>query len=103
MLMKDAFDAGQKPALSYTLSVSRLGGAVQRDGIKKVGNEIRVKVARYLDMRETFAMSNPDDLSPQIRNSLLEGKKILEDLVQESFTPRSEEETVRVFSEYLKK
>ncbi len=101
VLSKDSFDAGQKPALSYTLSVSRLGGAVQRDGIKAVGNVIRTKVARYLDQRETFAMSNPDDLTPEIRKSLSEGKSILDDLVQEANAPRSEELTIKIFSKYV--
>ncbi len=101
VLSKDSFDAGQKPALSYTLSVSRLGGAVQRDGIKAVGNVIRTKVARYLDQKETFAMSNPEDLTPEIRKSLAEGKSILEDLVQEANAPRSEDLTIKIFKKYI--
>lgn len=101
VLSKESFDAGQKPAISYTLSVSRLGGNVQRNGIKAVGNVLRTKVARYLDLKETFAMSNPEDLTPQIRKTLEEGASILEDLRQESFNTRTEEETISLFSKYL--
>lgn len=100
-LSKDSFDAGQKPAISYTLSVSRLGGAVQRKEIKAVGNVIRTKVARYLEQSETFAMSNPDDLTPEIRKSLAEGKMMLQDLIQEANRPRSEEETIKIFKKYI--
>ena len=37
VLSDKLFKKGQKPAINYGLSVSRLGGAVQRDDIKKIG------------------------------------------------------------------
>ena len=41
VLSSKNFARGEKPAIDYGLSVSRLGGAVQKDSIKKVGAAVR--------------------------------------------------------------
>ena len=41
VLSRKNFDKGQKPAIQYGLSVSRLGGAVQDAPVKKLGARVR--------------------------------------------------------------
>ena len=41
VLSRKNFEAGQKPAINYGLSVSRLGGAVQDGEMKKLGARVR--------------------------------------------------------------
>ena len=41
ILSEKSFQKGQKPAINYGLSVSRLGGAVQTDAMKKLGARVR--------------------------------------------------------------
>ena len=52
VLSKKNFDKGQKPAIQYGLSVSRLGGAVQTADMKQLGAVVRRELLTYLETRE---------------------------------------------------
>jgi len=97
VLSANNFQKGIKPAIDFGLSVSRLGGSVQTKEMKKVGIVVRRKLLSYLEMASIFELSNPDDLSESIRNSMEEGKKILENLKQNKFSPLSDNEMIEKF------
>jgi F-type H+-transporting ATPase subunit alpha len=46
-LESDLFYAGQRPAVNVGLSVSRVGGAAQNKGMKKVAGNLRLDLAQY--------------------------------------------------------
>lgn len=92
------FQKGEKPAINYQLSVSRLGGNVQTDSIKKLGAVVRRELLSYLEVREVYEMANIDDMSPSLRNKMINGEKLLDKLVQYKYSPRSEDEIIKTFS-----
>ena len=91
------FAKGQKPAIDYGLSVSRLGGTVQSDEMKKVGANVRRKLLSYLDVREVYELSNMDEMTPGIQKQLKDGEKLLKALEQYKFSPKSKEEMIDLF------
>ena len=92
------FQKGEKPAINYGLSVSRLGGAVQTREMKSLGAKVRLKLLSYLDTREVYELANIDEMSPELQAKIFEGKKILEQLVQSKYSPKSEEEIKNQFT-----
>ncbi len=94
------FQKGEKPAIDYGLSVSRLGGQVQDKKIKDIGNYIRNKLLSYLETRQVYELVNTDDMSNDIKNKFMEGKVILNNLVQYKYTPKTPEEIISIFQEF---
>lgn len=92
------FNKGQKPAIDYGLSVSRLGGAVQTDDIKKLGSVVRLKLLSYLESQDVYQFANLDEMGSNLKNKILEGKKIVDSLSQDKFTPSTREEMLSEFS-----
>ena len=101
VLSKKNFDKGQKPAIDYGLSVSRLGGAVQTAGLKKLGASIRRELRSYLEKRDVYELANTDEMSPEMRDSLSRGKAILGGLTQYKFEKKDEEEIIKQFSDLV--
>ena len=85
------FEKGQKPAINYGLSVSRLGGAVQTREMKKAGPPIRRELLAYLEQREIFELANVDEMSDSLRERMRRGAIILELLCQPKFAVRTPE------------
>ena len=83
------FQKGQKPAINYGLSVSRLGGAVQTPEMKKLGAKIKQTLLSYLETRDIYELANMDEMSPELQQRLFEGKKILDNLNQQKYSPLS--------------
>ena len=83
------FQKGQKPAINYGLSVSRLGGAVQTPEMKKLGTKIKQTLLSYLETRDVYELANTDEMSPELQTKLFEGKKILDSLNQNKYSPLS--------------
>lgn len=83
------FENGQKPAIDYGLSVSRLGGAVQTKEIKKIGAVVRRELLSYLETCDVYELANMDEMSPELRNKMLKGKEIRNRLNQYKFSPWS--------------
>ena len=88
---------GEKPALDYGLSVSRLGGNVQAPDMKKTGSLVRNKLLEYLEVRDIYELANIDEMSEELQNRLKEGKVILDKLGQYKFSPKSKEEMLDLY------
>ena len=82
VLSSKNFAKGEKPALNYGLSVSRLGGAVQSPEVKKLGSLVRNKLLEYLEVRDIYELANIDEMSIELQNRMKEGKVILDKLKQ---------------------
>ena len=86
------FTKGEKPAIDYGLSVSRLGGNVQSEDMKRVGSKVRINLLSYLDVREIYELANIDEMSVELQNRLKEGQRILDNLRQYKFYPKTKQE-----------
>jgi len=97
VLSSKNFTKGEKPALNYGLSVSRLGGNVQSQDMKKSGSLVRNKLLEYLEVRDIYELANIDEMSEELQNRLKEGKVILDKLRQYKFSPKSKEEMLELY------
>jgi len=97
VLSSKNFAKGQKPAIDYGLSVSRLGGAVQTPDMKKVGAKVRRELLSYLDVRDVYELSNMDEMTEEIQRQLKDGEKLITALNQYKFSPKSKEEMMDTF------
>lgn len=97
VLSSKNFAKGEKPALNYGLSVSRLGGAVQSKEVKKLGSLVRSKLLEYLEVRDIYELANIDEMSIELQNRMKEGKVILDKLKQNKFSPKSKEEMLELY------
>lgn len=91
------FNKGQKPAIDYGLSVSRLGGAVQSPEIKKLGANVRLKLLSFLETQDVYQFANMDEMGDNLKNKFIEGKKIVELLNQNKFSPKTKEQIISEF------
>lgn len=89
VLSDKMFKKGQKPAIDYGLSVSRLGGNVQNELIKKIGSKVRRELLTYLEKVDVYQLVNIESMSEDLRNQLLRGEKIMNLLKQPKFSPIS--------------
>ena len=101
VLSSKSFQKGEKPAIDYGLSVSRLGGAVQEKSMKAVGTVVRRKLLSYLETRHVYELVNMDEMSAELKNQFMEGKFILDNLNQYKFSARTPEEMRAAFSEIV--
>ena len=92
------FAKGEKPAIDYGLSVSRLGGNVQDAAMKKVGSKLRIELLSYLDVKQIYELANIDEMSEELQNRLRTGKKMLEALRQYKFSPKTKDEMINSFN-----
>ena len=95
------FSKGEKPAIDYGLSVSRLGGNVQSKDMKKMGSDVRSRLLSYLDVRSVYELANTDEMSEELQERLRNGKKILDTLKQYKYSPRTKEEMINLY-DFLK-
>lgn len=102
VLSRRNFEKGQKPAIDYTLSVSRLGGAVQDKDIKVLGAKVRQRFLSYLETKEVYELANSDEMSQEMQEQLKEGKRIEDRLAQYKFSPRDKGEIIQMFTEALR-
>lgn len=98
VLSSKSFQKGEKPAVDYGLSVSRLGGSVQTQDMKKLGATVRRKLLSYLETREIYELANIDEMSKELQEKIFEGKKILDQLIQPKYSPCSENEMIQKFT-----
>lgn len=94
------FEKGQKPAINYGLSVSRLGGAVQSVEMKKAGPPLRRELLSYLEQREVFELANMDEMGAALQAKMRRGAAILEMLRQQKFAVRTPRAMLRMVAEY---
>jgi F-type H+/Na+-transporting ATPase subunit alpha len=96
-LQSDLFNANQRPAIDVGISVSRVGGAAQVKGIKKVSGTLKLELAQYRSL-EAFAMF-ASDLDAASRQQLARGARLMELLKQPQYSPYPvEEQTVSVWA-----
>jgi len=98
VLSKKNFDKGEKPAIDYGLSVSRLGGAVQSEALSKLGSKVRRELLSYLDVRDIYELSDTSEMNKNLQESINRGNKIIESLKQYRYSPKSEEEMINTFN-----
>ena len=92
VLSEKAFSKGQKPAVNFGLSVSRLGGAVQQESVRQIGASVRRELLSYLETADVYQLVNIDSMSPELKEKTIRGKKLLELMKQPKFSPISAEE-----------
>lgn len=92
VLSEKQFKKGQIPAINYGVSVSRLGGAVQTEDMKKLGSGIRRELLSYLETKEVYELANMDEMSPELREKMRKGKLIEQALRQNKFSPLTQDE-----------
>ena len=100
VLSSKSFMRGQKPAIDYGVSVSRLGGAVQTSKIKKLGASVRLKLLNYLETREVYELANTDEMGEELKEKLKEGRKIERLLRQNKFEPFTSQEILDRFEDF---
>jgi len=98
VLSEKNFTKGEKPAIDYGLSVSRLGGNVQDNEMKKVGSKVRIELLSYLDVRQIYELANTEEMSEELQKRLNDGKKMIDALKQYKFSPKTKKEMIGSFT-----
>ena len=84
-LESDLFNAGQRPAISVGISVSRVGGDAQIRPMNKVAGQMKLELAQY---RELAAFAQfASDLDQSTRSQLDRGRRLTEILKQDQYQP----------------
>ena len=98
VLSRESFVKGEKPAINYGLSVSRLGGAVQDANMKSLGASVRQTLLSYLETRSVYELANIDEMSKELQEKLFKGQNLLKGLLQYKFSPLSREQILERFN-----
>ena len=93
-LETNLFNSGIRPAIDVGLSVSRVGGAAQIKGMKKVAGTLRLDLAQYREL-EAFAKFG-SDLDKNTLAQLTRGERMVEILKQNQYVPMSTEKQVAI-------
>ena len=91
-LESDLFNRGVRPAVNVGISVSRVGGAAQTKGMKKVSGSLRLDLAAFRDL-ESFA-TFASDLDAASKAQLERGQRLVEILKQDQNSPVSVEDQI---------
>jgi F-type H+/Na+-transporting ATPase subunit alpha len=84
-LETDLFNQGVRPAINVGTSVSRVGGAAQVKGMRKVSGRLRLDLAQYRDLEAFAAFAS--DLDKASRAQLELGGRLVELLKQPAYNP----------------
>jgi len=84
-LETDLFNQGVRPAVNVGLSVSRVGGAAQIKAMRQVAGSLKLELAQYRELA-AFAQFG-SDLDKATQNQLNRGKRLVEVLKQQQFSP----------------
>ncbi|MBW3624799.1 MAG: F0F1 ATP synthase subunit alpha [Armatimonadetes bacterium] len=91
-LETDLFNAGQRPAVSAGLSVSRVGSNAQTKAMKQVAGRLKLDLARF---RELAAFAQfASDLDPATQRQLARGQRLVEVMKQPQYSPLTMAEQV---------
>jgi F-type H+-transporting ATPase subunit alpha len=93
-LESDLFNSGIRPAINVGISVSRVGGNAQIKPMKKVAGTLKLDQAQYREL-EAFSKFG-SDLDPATLSVLGKGKRNVEVLKQNLFSPMSVEKQVAI-------
>lgn len=86
-LTTELFNSGQRPAIDPGLSVSRVGGAAQKQIIKKLSGGIKLALAQYREL-EAFTKFG-SDLDENTAKVIEHGKRLMACLKQNANAPYS--------------
>lgn len=81
----DLFNSGIRPAINVGISVSRVGGAAQVKGMKKVAGTLRLDLAQYRELQAFAAFGS--DLDEATQKQLSRGERLVELLKQPQYSP----------------
>ena len=95
-LEPDLFNAGIRPAVNTGLSVTRVGSAAQRPGMKSVAGSLKIEMAQYQSLA-AFAQFGTSDLDAATRRQLERGERFTEILKQNENSALSYENQVTIF------
>ncbi|WP_278315299.1 F0F1 ATP synthase subunit alpha [Lolliginicoccus levis] len=84
-LESDLFNKGIRPAINVGISVSRVGGAAQTKGMKKVAGTLRLELAQFRELESFAAFAS--DLDAASRSQLERGQRLVELLKQDEYSP----------------
>jgi len=84
-LETEMFNAGIRPAMNPGLSVSRVGGAAQYKGLRKIAGPLRTELAQYRELA-SFAQFSAD-LDKDTSDRLHHGDRIVEVMKQAQYEP----------------
>jgi F-type H+-transporting ATPase subunit alpha len=93
-LETDLFNSNVRPAINVGLSVSRVGGNAQIKAMKSVAGSLRLELAQYRSL-EAFAQFG-SDLDKASQDQLNRGKRWVEVLKQNQFSPIPVEKQVAI-------
>ncbi|WP_408926627.1 F0F1 ATP synthase subunit alpha [Corynebacterium marquesiae] len=85
-LESNLFNQGVRPAINVGVSVSRVGGAAQTKGMKKVAGNLRLDLASYRDLQAFAAFAS--DLDAASKAQLERGSRLVELLKQSESSPQ---------------
>ncbi|MDH4225060.1 MAG: F0F1 ATP synthase subunit alpha [Deltaproteobacteria bacterium] len=91
-LSTELFNSGIRPAVNVGISVSRVGGAAQVKGMKKVAGPLRLELAQYRE-KAAFAQFG-SDLDKATQAQLARGERLVELLKQAQYQPMSVEDQI---------
>ncbi|GAB3133461.1 F0F1 ATP synthase subunit alpha [Tsukamurella serpentis] len=95
-LESDLFNKGVRPAINVGTSVSRVGGAAQTKGLKKVSGSLRLELAQFRELEAFSAFAS--DLDDASKAQLARGARWVELLKQDQYSPVSvEDEIVSIY------
>jgi F-type H+-transporting ATPase subunit alpha len=85
MLDADLFNQGQKPAVDIGRSVSRVGGAAQRQAVRKLVGNLKLELSQYEEVEHFTRFGTEVDQAT--RQQIEKGKRILNILKQKPNQP----------------
>lgn len=93
-LESELFYSGQRPAVNAGISVSRVGGNAQIKAMKQVSGTLRLELAQYRELA-AFAQFG-SDLDNDAKKRLEKGKRLIEVLKQDQYSPMDVENQVMI-------
>lgn len=93
-LESELFYSGQRPAVNAGISVSRVGGSAQIKAMKQVSGTLRLELAQYRELA-AFAQFG-SDLDADSKRRLEKGKRIVEILKQDQYSPMDVEKQILI-------
>jgi len=93
-LESNLFNAGVRPAINVGISVSRVGGNAQIKAMKKIAGTLKLDQAQFREL-EAFSKFG-SDLDAATKSVLDKGRKNVEILKQDQYSPMSVEKQVAI-------
>jgi F-type H+/Na+-transporting ATPase subunit alpha len=93
-LETDLFNAGIRPAMNVGLSVSRVGGAAQTQGMRQVAGTLKLDLAQFRDLA-AFAQFG-SDLDKATKSKIDRGLRQQEIMKQKQYAPLSVEHQIMI-------